>query len=139
MKSANHKFKKVDNSTWHYSMVGYTLNRLLLDNALTIEFLLEELRISLRIQTDFKLYLNDSEYLISPEYYTGIKYFYELINHEIKKFLIDEDGNITVFFLDSSIKLLVQPHQEFEAWELFSPNGILCVSLPSGGLSRWFD
>lgn len=139
MKSANHKFIKIDNSTWRYSMEGYALNRLLLDNALTIEFLHEELRISLRIETGFKLYVTDVEYLISPEYYTGIKYFHELINHEIKDFLIGEDGSVTVLFLDSSLKILVEPHQEFEAWELFDTNGILCVSLPSGGLATWFD
>mgnify|MGYP001608480272 CR=1 FL=1 len=60
-----------------------------------------------------------------------------LKNEACKAFFIKPDGSLELGFAPGNSKIIVNSHSDFEAWSIFSPEGLKVICMPGGELAIW--
>ncbi len=120
---------------WVLPLSGRTVDRLCLDFAITLTI---RGGLEVKLESPFVLQRADrSEVLLVPDGDAErLSPVMSLVRGTATRVEAFKDGRLEVVFADGS-KLRVPADEDFEAWQLVGPDGLLIVSLPGGELAVW--
>lgn len=118
-------------------IIGFSVNRCIIDFAFTLHLVRGEEDAYLHIETPFECTLPAARSQCNPiGNPAGLGPALSILRHSIKTALAAHNGSLHITF-DGMIAIHVSSHPEYEAWNFNGPDGLLIVSLPGGGISAF--
>src|SRR5262249_21951683 len=112
---------------------GLTIDRCIVDHALSFDFLIEAGPMTLQIECPFRLMENERVHLLDPSSPRELGPAIGLFGAIVRSARSSEEGQLSVLF-DDGREINVDPDPHYEAWGFVGPNGIRAVCLPGGGV-----
>ena len=123
---------------WLLPVVGQQVTRCCLDYAEVGLLLANGININIS-QAFFYVRSDGTEFRLNPEGEgMHLAPILRVRRTNVKSGTAFKDGRLHVLFEDNSY-VEVPPSQEFEAWNIAGPDGLLIVSTPGGDLAIWGD
>lgn len=116
-------------------LTGKKITRFCFDYSIFIECFAESLNTTIRIEQEIQFRDNQKLFTISPGKMESVSPLLGLFQEAIEFAEVNE-GALSVGFSGNRY-LTVAPHSNYEAWELYSNNGLKVICLPGGKLSLW--
>lgn len=113
-----------------------TISRCIVDAALSLVALVDRDVITLRIEGPFVLTENDDSQAIDPNVPRTLGPAVALVGATVRRARASETGRLELVFEDGR-SVVVEPSDEFEAWELSGPSDAKAVCRMDGGVSTW--
>ena len=113
-------------------LAGQTLDQINFDFILQLSF---SGGYGVQIESELRLETSNHRTAVRP----GVgapDHLTSLIGQAVSAALAEDTGALDLRFTEGA-HLRVEPDNDFEAWNLFGPQGLKVVSLPGGGLSVW--
>ncbi len=117
-------------------LVGKSVSRCYVDNALGLQFFEGEKPTTIRIETPFRLNWSGRHVVVDPRNRKEVGQAMVLFGEKVSQAEALGDGTLVLLF-ESGIELRTPPDEHYEAWEIAGPGGFLVVSRPGGGLAVW--
>lgn len=91
-----------------------------------------------RIESPFTMIFPTRSITLSPEEDSAesFKPIGELIGQSITESIADSTGTLSITF-SNSVRFVVEPDTDYEAWTIGGPGGMLIVCTPGGELAVW--
>ena len=117
-------------------LAGSEASRLLLDNRIGIEFQRDQQRTTLFIESTVQFHDGSSRYEICPDNPVQYGPLASLLKRRVRSARVTESGSLRVEMHPEG-SILIEPDDNYEAWELIQANGARCICIPGGGLAIW--
>jgi len=118
------------------TLSGWRLEQCSIDFAFGLRITDQKTNVQIRINSSFFIVRDDSRLDFDPvNHPERLGPVLALLRSPIQKVSACKNGTLMVFLPQASI--IVPSDEQFEAWELSGPNGLLVVSLPGGDLAIW--
>jgi len=123
---------------WLLPLSGLRVTRCLVDFSFGLELLADHQFFTLTIEQAFNVAVAGSGMAeITPAADpASVCPALALLDRVVQDATAFKDGRLDVRFSDGST-LTVDPHPQFEAWNLTSDSGVRMVALPGGGVASW--
>lgn len=119
---------------WEIPLDGRVISRFIIDiSFIEIEILENDFELTLRVENDFAFENADNTQVISRENPASIGPILILLNHPLKLLHITQHGIVSLLF-EEPFKLIVEPQDRFESWELWDKDGFGLLCGPGGGV-----
>lgn len=109
--------------------------RCLVDAAFSLQALDDDV-VTLRIECPFKIIEHGCISTLDPGVPTTLGPAVALWNGTVKRARAAESGRLEIEFEDGRL-LVVEPNDDFEAWELSGPRNAIVLCCVGGGLAVW--
>ena len=109
--------------------------RCIVDYAFSIEMSLNNRSLVLSIETEFIINKNNTIHHLDIENKDSLIQGLLLIGKKVKRLEISHEGLAKVIL--ESAQIIVKSHDEFEAWQVHTDDGMLIVCMPGGDLAIW--
>lgn len=112
------------------------ISRCIVDAAISLVALVDSDAITLRIEGPFVLTEEDGSHAIDPNAPRTLGPAVALVGATVRRARASETGRLELVFEDGR-SILVEPSDEFEAWEISGPRDAKAVCRVDGGVSTW--
>lgn len=91
-----------------------------------------------RIESPFTLHLKNNDFEFSPENDPPESFepVRELIGQTVTESVAEDSGTLRLAFANGA-SVIVEPDDDYEAWTVAGPGGMLIVCMPHGELAVW--
>lgn len=121
---------------WTLTVSGWIVDRCVIDAAFMLEFLHEANTLSIRIEGDFELKPLSTKRILSPTQPESLGEALILMRKTLLSIEIYKSGTLDLQFSDG-INLTVNPHKDYETWEIIGSNGLRILCMPDGDIAIW--
>lgn len=118
---------------WSLPINGARVTQFLIDHALAIRFQHEAQRTLLRIENDFFFSAGGVHQPITMSHKSDLGALLAIYNQPVTDFAIRDNGRLEVTLGD--YRLLVDPHDTLNAWQIVAESGLRVACQPEGQLS----
>lgn len=112
------------------------ISRCVVDAAISFFALVDDDAVTLRIECPFVLTDDDGSHAVDPSVPRTLGPAVALFGATVARASASETGRLELVFEDGRT-VLVEPSDEFEAWELSGPGDAKAVCRMDGGVSTW--
>jgi hypothetical protein len=123
--------------SWPVPLVGYQVNRCLVDYALTLDLNKDDHdNVSIRLEGEFVFSTEDHRFSLSSEDPTRLGPVFAVLHQTIASATAHSSGRLVVAFVNGDT-LVADQHPDYENWEVVGDHGLRIVCLPGGSLAVW--
>lgn len=122
---------------WVYELSGSYINRFTIDYAFTFEIHLDLFTLTFRIENDFYCTSEGKTTLIKYEDMESLAKLHPALHQEVNSITITPGSEATMILKNPDMKIVVSPHEQYEAWTISDSNSHLFVCVPGGGIAAW--
>jgi len=117
---------------------GREVTRLLLDYRFTLEMWTREDTLQITLAQKFEYVRDGITYLINPDEKSGICRVLFVLYQMIDSVTATSNGRLTIVFRNGD-RIVSEPHDQYEAWDIGNLRGLRLIALPGGGLAKWSE
>lgn len=121
---------------WILPLTGRTISRCLVDTAFSMEIREDSDEFLIRIESNFRLRNGDPELSLSCQRPRDLGPALDVLRRTVISARAYKAGMLELVFSHGA-HLVVDPDEEYEAWEFAGPHGMRVVCAPGGSLSIW--
>lgn len=116
---------------------GLSIARCVVDHAFSLEAFRDDDVVTLRIGGPFTVTAgNGVKHVLDPSEPANLGPAIALVRALVRRARASAEGRLGLVF-DDGREVVIEPNEDFEAWELVGPKGAKAVCSPGGGVSTW--
>jgi hypothetical protein len=125
-----------DGSGWLLPLSGRQVDRCTLDYRFGLNFYGGDDEAAIIVEGAFRLLDNEDVLEMDATQPAELGPAFALVRRVVRTARATETGRLEVLFEDGS-RLIVEPNEQFEAWEMYGPGGIRAICMPGGDIAIW--
>jgi hypothetical protein len=115
---------------------GLPVARCVVDHAFSLEVFRDSDVVTLRIEGPFTIAENGMQHILDPNEPANLGRAIALVRAVVRRARASAEGRLYIVF-DDGREVIVEPSEDFEAWELIGPKNAKAVCSAGGGVSTW--
>lgn len=120
---------------WEIDTSDASVIRCIVDHAFSIQIASDSCSLTLQIENEFGISHGAQVYHCEPENVDSLVPALYLRDKAVKKITAMKSGALNVEFENDYLQ--VKPGESFEAWQLYSDDGLRIICMPGGELAIW--
>ena len=123
---------------WEVQLKDRTVTRCMVDGSFAIETWVPRDTVRVRIEAPFRYSTITSKHELDPDKPKTLGPALSILGKNLIRVLAEKKGHLNLLFSDQST-VDVEPHAEYEAWEISSATGMLLVCKSGGEIAFWSE